>query len=200
MAWGKAGYKTLDSANADMELTGLTDSKSNQIMIHTAGASTNSNVMLRLGNGSTNTDNNYAWRQCTVANNAEEIYDTQSSIMIGGGSGTHDKFVVGYICNISGEEKLTISHSINRRATGNNTPERSENVGKWTITNEPVIDTITANSSAGTFNSDSNISVLGSDLTPATTPAKIQDGLIFEETDTNKHYIYTASTDTWSEV
>jgi hypothetical protein len=28
----------------------------------------------------------------------------------------------------------------------------------------------------------------------------IQDSSIFEETDTNKHYIYTASTDTWAEV
>jgi hypothetical protein len=199
MAWGKAGSTTLDSANADMELTGLTDSKSNQIMIHTAGASTNSNVMLRLGNGSTDTGSNYAWRQCTVASNADETYNTQSSIMIGGGSGTHDKFVVGYICNISGEEKLTISHSINRRATGNNTPERSENVGKWVYTSNPL-DTITANSSAGTFNSDSNLSVLGDDITPSTTPAKILDGLIFEETDTNLHFIYNASTDTWAEV
>ncbi len=39
------------------------------------------------------------------------------------------------------------------------------------------------------------------DYTPATvTNPNLQDGSIFEETDTNKHYIYTASTNTWTEV
>jgi hypothetical protein len=154
--------------------------------------------MLRLGNGSTDTGSNYAWRQ-SANGGSEEVYTTQSNIMIGGGSGTYPKFVVGYVFNISGEEKLCIFHSINRRATGaGNAPERTENVGKWVNTSNPL-DTITANSSAGTFNSDSIISALG-DTGQTASPAKILDGLIFEETDTNKHYIYDSSTDTWTEV
>ena len=198
MAWNKAGSTSLGSANANITLTSLSNNKFSNVMINTLGASTNSNVMLQLGNGSTNTGTNYAYRQCANGGSEEagSGQQSQSSIIIGGGSGTHPKFVVGYICNISGEEKLCIFNSINRRATGAaNAPERTENVGKWSIINNPVIDTITVNSSSGTFNSDSNLSVLGSD---GVASMKVQDGAIFYETDTNKSYVL--NNNTWSEV
>jgi hypothetical protein len=111
--------------------------------------------------------------------------------------GDYGEFMVTNICNISGEETLGIAHMVTQNTAGaGNAPTRYEAVGKWITTDE--ITSIRTESAQVT---DSNLTVLGSDLTPAAAvPTTIQDGLIFEETDTNKHYIYTASTDTWSEI
>ena len=56
------------------------------------------------------------------------------------------------------------------------------------------------NPNGGSFDTNSNLSALGSDLTPAAAVAApaVQDGSIFYETDTNKSYVlYDGS---WSEL
>ena len=52
----------------------------------------------------------------------------------------------------------------------------------------------------GDFASGSELIVWGSDSSNGIANPNLQDGTLFEETDTNKHYIWNSSTSTWTEV
>ena len=56
------------------------------------------------------------------------------------------------------------------------------------------------NDGSGDYVSGSNLSALGSELTPQTGGVTLQDGTIFEETDTNKSYIWSSSSQTWTQL
>jgi hypothetical protein len=97
--------------------------------------------------------------------------------------------MVTYICNVSGEEKLGIAHMVTQNTAGaGNVPTRYEAVGKWVTTDE--ITSIRTESAQVT---DSNLTVLGSDITPASSipfAENAQVGSRAEITDTRKMYHY----------
>jgi hypothetical protein len=72
-------------------------------------------------------------------------------------------FGFAYICDIDGEETLGIVFGMNAGGSGAGTaPKRREAVGKWATTTQfTEIDLI--NSSTGDFNTDTNLSALGTD-------------------------------------
>lgn len=198
MVWGKLGSTTLGSSASTMTASG-TSSVFNNIIYNTIAASS-STSNLRLGNGSADSGSNYAVRYNTnggtdgSGGSADRIYAAPVSVLTG-----EQEFVVAYACNKAGEEKLVMLWDIASEASGaGNAPARREVVGKWANTSVQF-DNVQSYTNSGTYATDSNVTVLGSEGQTAVT-AKIQDGLIFEETDTNKHYIYTASTDTWTEL
>jgi hypothetical protein len=68
-----------------------------------------------------------------------------------------------------------------------------ESVGKWANTSDQFNYIETVNDQAGDYTTDSNLSVLGSDITPAaaiTFPTNVQVGSRAEITDTRKMYNY----------
>lgn len=186
MVWGKAGSTTLSSAGDAYELT-ITSSKTFQILDHTIPSgstgqqinfnndTTTSYALRYSGNGGTDgtsvnrTSINHEWDQTRL-----------------------DRFVMDYWSDVSGEETLGISFSVYNDSTGaGSAPSRFKEVWKWDDTSQVTeIDMI--NPGSGSFDTDSNLTVLGSDITPAAAVpalgANVQVGSRYEETDTRKMY------------
>ena len=198
MAWGKAG--SVETTGASLTVTSVLDSKFYTFLYNSIPSGDMTEYM-RLGSGSADTLDSYANRKSTNGG-AEGAYNTRSNMVVSAKSGaTQPELGVGYIFNRATEEKLMIYHAVNANASGAGTaPDRIEVAGKWVNTSD-VMDVIQMYdvNGVGDYDTGSNLSVLGSDLTPAAaSPATILDGLIFEETDTNKHYIYTSGA--WTEL
>ena len=96
------------------------------------------------------------------------------------------------------EEKLLIGFQVSQNTAGaNNAPSRSETVGKCdTTTNTGQFTRIDCNnSSTCNYDTDSNISAIGSDVVES---IAVQDGAIYYDTDLNKEYVLYNNT--WTEV
>ena len=202
MAWAKAGSTTLTSAGDDLDITGMTASKFNMIMIRTlrtgTGTSHNKRWLTTLDN---NTATDYCWR--SSYNNGTDSTSSINQANIDFCDRSEDEseeFGVIYGCNITGEEKLfympqrTGVFVVGSSVSG--VPFTVAVAGKVDVTtNTGQYTRIDVNNDlAGSFDTGSNLSVLGSDLTPQIiTPAvpfagNAQTGSRFEETDTRKMY------------
>ncbi len=180
MAWGKAGSTTLSSAGDAYELT-ITSSKSFQILDHTIPSGTTGQQI----NFNNDTTTSYALRYSgnggtdgTGVNRAGINHEWDQTRL--------DRFVMDYWSDVSGEETLGISFSVYNDSTGAGTaPSRFEEVWKWDDTSQVTeIDMI--NPGSGSFDTGSNLTVLGSDITPAT--LNLPDGTLFVEKDTANRY------------
>ena len=199
MAWAKLGTNTLTTVNADITVSSISDNKFIIFLIHTLGKSTMANDDgFRLGYGSVDTGANYSHRN-SINGVADVTGTSQTKINQVLGGANAPLFRIGYIINISNQEKLVIHHHIEQNTAGAGTaPVRFESVGKWVNTSN-VIDSVTQFSGgSATFNTDSNVSVIGT--TGYEVLYKIQNGTVFEETDTNKSYIFNSSTGAWTQI
>jgi len=192
MAWAKAGIATLSTTASEVEAT-ITANKFNQILNHviTAGSG-NIGTRYRFNDDS---GSKYAQRWShdggsdgTAVNQAQVFTEINDA--------DEDRFQIGYLCSISGEEKLGINHLVETASGAGNAPQRSETIFKYvpspdaTITSVKVMETV-----AGSFGSNTNLSVLGSD---GTTSMTVQDGAIYYDIDLNKEYVLYNNT--WTEV
>ena len=197
MAWGKNGTpETLGSADADLTISDLNGVKFNQFMCHAIGASGgNHNNKWNFNNDS---GSNYAIRK-SISGGTDSTSTSQTNMYWHDDNASTEQFSIVYAIGISSEEKLVIHFDIDNSAgTGAGTaPRRTEGVGKWVDTTN-TIDRVDKFTTTGNEDTNSNLSALGSDITPAAAAVtKIQDGAVFYETDTNKSYILNNST--WSE-
>jgi hypothetical protein len=192
MVWGKAGSHT-PSAETDLMSVSVSNNKSIQALIY--GVSTGVGTTAHRFNG--DSGSNYARRRSHNGTSDSNVTSQTSSMADGFTS--RENFDVDYICNIESEEKLIIRYTVDRESAGGNTPARIELVCKWSNTSDTISSLDYTNINSGGMTTDSNVSVLGSDMTPAgATSATVQDGAIFEETDTNKHYLLDDGT--WTEI
>ena len=205
MVWGKAGTTTLQATSGTVEVASLSNSKFYTVMEYLLDTDTNNNNYIRFGNTTVDTGSNYATRYSQ--DGAGDTLSANSDVIIHGYFGnTMPKFMVNYILNISGEEKLVIAHAVDQKVSGAGTaPSRNETVGKWANTSNPMGIWQSRSSASGapsgysSYAIGSNVSVLGSDIAAtAAVATKVQDGAIFYETDTNKSYVL--SSDTWTEL
>ena len=190
MVWGKAGSTTLTTTGDD-----ITSSVSNSNTYTTMSYHINSgNIGTQIRfNG--DTGSNYSKR--TSEEGGSDTTATSQSGIFSVSAGSHPMFQIEYICNISSEEKLVIG--FNGWGAGTGAPARTEIAGKWANTSDVISSMTHNNTGNGDYNTDSNLSVLGSELTPAATQdVTVTDGSIFNETDTNKEYILYNNT--WTEV
>ena len=197
MAWGKAGSTTLSSSGDALTTPTLSSNTSLQYLYHGLPTGGELTEYMTLGSGGTkDSGSNYA-NGVSSNGGAKSNYTSRANIVNAAKSGaTTPEFGVGYIFNIAGEEKLIISQHVNASANGSGTaPERSKAVGKHVQTS--AVDDIISfdNTGSGDFASGSNLTALGSDVTPiAAVPAlgaNVQVGSRFEETDTRKMYDYS---------
>lgn len=192
MAWGKAGSTTLGSAGDDIDITDLTTNKFNQVLIHGLEDSANITYKQTINNDGGSL---YAFRR-SGNGGADGTGTSEASVGINA-SAFGEAFIVEYIIAISGEEKLGIAFDCIRTTAGaGSAPNRDETVFKYVpATLTDTIDRIDVNnSSTGNFATSSNISVLGSDITPAAAvpfAENAQVGSRAEITDTRKMYHYT---------
>ena len=187
MVWGKAGSTTLSSSGDDLDITSMTASTFNQFMIHKI-TSGDSGLTQTLNN---NTNSVYARRKS--ANGATDFTATSEANVNSSDTTTTDMFIVEYVCSISGEEKLGIKNYMDYGATGaGSSPDRMEIVYKFVPSPDADITRIDfTNGNSGSYDTDSNISALGSDLTPAAAiPAvdNVQDNSLFIEPSTARRY------------
>ena len=193
MAWGKAGSTTLSSAGDTIDSGTISASKCNQSMIHTiSSSSTNYNLQFNSDTGS-----NYAYR--AEYNGGTDATRTSQSKCLGneGSAVTTTAFHVSYIFSIPSEEKLSISHTARQETAGAGTaPNRQETVGKY-VNTSAITGVQLTNSDSGSFDTDSNLTALGSDMTPAAAipfPTNVQLGSRAEITDTRKMYNFSKLT------
>ena len=192
MVWAKAGSTTLSGTSDVIDVTSLSNNKF-ITLLHHGLYSGDSNGTFNFNN---DTGSNYAFQSNYAGSgNYASINQTKFSY---NDSSTHDSiFVVPYILNIAGEEKLIIADQATIGATGaGNAPNRAEQVGKWVNTSDAITSIKhTQSSSGGDYISGSNVSALGSD---GVASLNVQDGAVYYETDTNKSYVLYNNT--WSEL
>jgi hypothetical protein len=185
MAWGKQDSTTLGSAGSDLDITSMTASKLNQFMIHSITVGGENKHNFRFDDNS-NTD--YARRRSN--DGASDSTDTSQSQIEYYGGVANDRFEVFYSCNVSGQEKLGIHFLVTQNATGaGSAPARAEAVSKCdTTTNSGQYTRIDCfEDVSGQYDTGSNISGLGSDITPSS--LAVVDGTVFYDTDLNKEYV-----------
>ena len=163
MAWAKAGSTTL-SASGDIVTATVSNNKFYTALSHNFATGGNTGTEWKLNS----TTSGYAQRRSPNGGSDTTLVN-QSWLIQPSGWNTDDKFNVVYICNLEGEEKLSIcSVNTNNGNGAGNPPDRDEIVAKSTVSTSDDITSISSNNAtSGSYTSDSNLSVLGSDLTPA---------------------------------
>ncbi len=190
MAWGKNGTPdTLTASNANMNVSDLGGSKFNVVLTHTKRASGNTYSTWYFNNE--NSSSSYSSRQ-SENGGSDGTRTSANTVFYDMGGDDADKFSITYIFGISSKEKLAIGFGINAgsSAGASGVPERGEFVWKWADTSNTV-DRVDNQSGEGTYDTDSNLTVLGSDMTPAAAigfAENAQVGSRAEITDTRKIY------------
>jgi len=162
MAWGKAGSTTLSSAGDTLEISDLSANNFIQLLNHKLVDNNLPQINFRVGTGSVDTGSNYAYRRNRhgTEGTGGNVAFVQTEALVGIGTPSMN---ITYICNIAGEETLTMNENINANTAGAGTaPARQETVGKWATTTQ--IDTVHyVNTNTGDMGVDSNLSALGAD-------------------------------------
>jgi len=156
--WKQVARTTLGSSGADITVSSIPDKRYYMVLSRTFnGSGTIHDQSYRLGtSGSIDPNSNYAYR--LHKNGSESPQSTKSLIKLI--DAQDEDFVVGYIANKSGKEKLTHSHGVSGYG---NQVSASITAGKWTNTN--VIDKLQIYNEASvhTYGGDSECVVLGWD-------------------------------------
>lgn len=164
MVWQKNGTPdTLTVAGDELLISDLTPKIFNVSLSHSLHSGDVS-IFSRFGSGSIDTGTNYS-RRSAIQGTTDTTAVSQDDIGVGATlSGGSDIFCVGYFINISAEEKLSIFHTIGSNDDGAaNVPIRIETVGKWTNTSNQADNHNIINQASGSYDTDSNLSVLGTD-------------------------------------
>ena len=163
--WVEVGRTTLGSAGDDIDVSSLADKRYYMVLCSDLPTG-NTQWYPRLGNGSFDTSNNYATRESyngatDGANANQPSIRWNTSITT---SYTNPKFGVGYISNLATKEKLTMFHGVAQQSAGAGTsPDRAEVVSKWTNTSNVMDMFRLHNIESGSFNTGSEVVVLGWD-------------------------------------
>jgi len=160
MAWGKLASDTLTGVGDNMVMD-LTVTKTFLTVLSHNIQSGSIWGVLELNN---DTGSNYSGRYSN--NGAADATGTSVAYSWFGDlvNGVSDAFDIGYIINISAEEKLIISCACHGSTSGAGTaPQRSEIVTKWANTSAQITEIDFKNLNAGDFAIDSDTSVLGTD-------------------------------------
>jgi len=162
--WVELGRTTLGSANANITVSSLANKRYYMVLTNSLGTNAiTTDAFYRMGYGSVDSaGSRYSKRESFDGSDSTTINAT------GIGHSRNDanqEFSVGYIANYASKEKLFLSHKIqqNTAGAGNAPKHRLENTGKWIETTNPL-DTFNMNSGgADTWNTGSEVVVLGYD-------------------------------------
>jgi len=161
MAWQKNGTpETLGSAGDVNEVTDLSGLTFNVLLNHQLNSG-----QLITGLRSNDVSTGVYARRFNTNGGADgtDTSSTQLSAMTTGAD-NFDEFCVGYIFGLSSEEKLAIVWVMGRNTAGAaNAPTRRENVGKWADTSNTVDELNVVNTGSGDLDTDTNLSILGTD-------------------------------------
>ncbi len=161
--WKEVGRTTLGSAGDTISVSSLADKRYLMILTNQYGTGGDTVSQLGLGNSSIDATANYA-RRASNNGGAESVVTGRSYIFESMDVTQAGMFGVDYIANKSDKEKLGIRHLVYQNTAGaGNAPNRERNYGKW-LNSSNVIDIIRdKNTAAGSFDTGSEIVVLGYD-------------------------------------
>lgn len=160
--WVELARTTLGATSDTITVSSLENKRYYMVLTHQIESGQVS-AGLRMGNGSIDTGSNYSFRY--ERNNTEFSSTSQTFAgYLADSLATQDGFSVGYITNISANEKPFLSHGFKQGTTGAAAiGARYETTGKWTNTSN-VIDTLqTINFGSGDMASGSEMVILGYD-------------------------------------
>ena len=201
MAWGKIGADTATSATPTLKVDIATPNNFVSFMNHIFVSGSNNNHEV-----SFNSDQAYVYAHRSCANGGSEGLSTNTREIGGLSNNSSDKMQVGYVADFAGEEKLCIMFQFDAMGAGaGNVPTRCESYFKYVPSTDSRITDIVSHDdgwfgspTADRYATNSNLTLLGSDLTPsAGKPTNVQVGSRFEETDTRKMYHYVNWGDNW---
>jgi hypothetical protein len=185
-----------------MTITDLPANLSNFFISHTL-ASGQTEPLITFNN---DTGSNYAYRYSSDGG-SDSTQTSGSNVFTHTASNTTDNSWLMYCINISAEEKLFLMWSMGANTAGaGNAPTRREYAGKWVNTSAQITEIDATNGGTGDFLTGSNLTALGSDITPASAipfPENVELGSRAEITDTRKIYYRMNSdyvTDKWFEL
>ena len=180
------------STTADNLAVNVSNNKTLQVLSHHRITSGNGNPYMRM-NG--HIDTKYDLRH-SMNGGADSTGVTNTNRGWYGavaGYNTNPYFEVNYFVNISAEEKIGIG-LVGHATAGDTAPERAEKAVKLVDTSNPISVINWWNQTEnGQFDDDSNITSIGSDITPVDPivfPTNVQVGSKAEITDTRKIYYY----------
>ena len=193
--WGAKEPATADT----MTVSGFTAKKHLKAQMFANGTGGTINCNMTFNN---DTNNNYVIRE-SINGGTDSTNHTHANTDNLTGTVTGNISAIVNITNESSKEKLFISDGIECATGAGSSPDRKEMVGKWT--GSAQITTIKANNGgSGSYAEGSELIVWGSDGASDTiVTGALEDivgGFIFEETTTGKHYIWNATTSTWTEI
>ncbi|MGB0976962.1 MAG: hypothetical protein ACPGSG_08260, partial [Prolixibacteraceae bacterium] len=160
--WVELGRTTLGSAGDNITVSSLADKRYYMVLGDFYKTGSAMNALLRLNN---DTGNNYAIRWSDNGG-GDGTGVSKNFALLGDGSGStlYDQFAVAYIANLSNKEKLVISQGTRPNGTGaGNAPTRREGVSKWANTSATINRIDAWNPDAGSFDTGSEVVVLGWD-------------------------------------
>jgi hypothetical protein len=161
LVWGKAGTTTLTSTQSTIDVSISTSSEFYQIICSTPALGQNSAI--RSGNSTIDTGSNYAYRSSRNGISDVAVINNSVGMRVNDNAGNTPNFVIGYMINISDEEKLMPAHAVEQMTAGaGNAPNRNEVCGKHYFVSN-LIDIIQMNQDS--MASDTNLTILGSDET-----------------------------------
>jgi hypothetical protein len=168
--WVEVGRTTLGSANNVISVSSLADKRYYMILQDQQNISSADNIAARINNDSSGTNGvsgNYADRY-SVNGGSDATQVSQTSLRPNGNASQQtgqETFTVGYLTNLSAQEKLDMFSSCVMNGTGaGNAPNRGEAVNKWANTSS-VINRydLFAGTGSSTFDTGSEVVVLGWD-------------------------------------
>jgi hypothetical protein len=166
MAWAKNGTpNTLSTTTNTITISDLTAKKFNVFLSHTLQTAATAGLQGQFNNDS---GSKYAIRR-SVEGGADLTYTSSTAIYLSGGGGivAENMFTIQYVCSISGEEKLGISFTVERKNTGSgNAPDRQETVFKYVPSPDADITRIDledADLPANPMASGANLTAIGTD-------------------------------------
>ena len=158
--WVELGRTTLGSAGDTIPVASLTDKRYYMVLLNNLPTgTTDANIRLN-----TDTGTNYAYRYSIDGAADGSNTSRTAGLVSAGGSTTTPEFAVSYFANLNTKEKLWISHLVEQKTAGAGTaPRRIETVSKHAQTTNPISTIDVINGGAGSFNTGSEVVVLGWD-------------------------------------
>ena len=159
-SWKELGRTTLGSAGDDITVSSFT-AKDNLMILCSTISTGNIDGALRFN---TDTGSNYAIRR-SENGGSDATGTSQAKLILDRGHAAYpnNTFSVSNMNNISAQEKLVIGHSIAGVNGTGTAPDRTEMTGKWTNTSSQVTSVTCNNSDSGSWDTGSEVVVLGCD-------------------------------------
>jgi hypothetical protein len=158
--WVELGRTTLGSSGDNISVSSLTDKRYYMLLCNTFPTGGDINNRWRMNS---DTGSNYSRRKSSDGG-ADSTDVSQSDINVTSNGLSDPRLHIAYVANLSSKEKLLYNWEVRRSTAGAGTaPSRAETAGKWANTSNAINEFIMNNSNTGSYDTGSEVVVLGWD-------------------------------------